>query len=213
MIERAAIKEIIDSQRKDKIPMEHYMAHLKDYDPLEMARKSTCPYDEQRHCFTVNVMDDWYEVSYPEGIITHKGAAPCEDMHLMTLILRYLENAREMAPTGKNINYRDVPGGNHYYKTFEGRCIKRLAFSFGNDLEKFEAVMQQTKSERVHYGDLAYRFCFMGNRYVTAILWMGDDEFPPQAQILFDENITAAFDAEDMAVVGDVFIGWLKNKQ
>ena len=46
--------------------------------------------------------------------------------------------------------------------------------------------------------------------YLTLILWNGDDEFPPDAQILYDSDITDAFDAEDLAVMGDLFIPRLR---
>jgi hypothetical protein len=43
------------------------------------------------------------------------------------------------------------------------------------------------------------------------ILWEGDDEFPPSAQILFSDNFPVSFQAEDMAVMGDVIIGAMKS--
>ena len=42
------------------------------------------------------------------------------------------------------------------------------------------------------------------------ILWEGDEEFPPSSQILFSDNFPVAFQAEDMAVVGDISINMLK---
>ena len=42
------------------------------------------------------------------------------------------------------------------------------------------------------------------------ILWAGDDEFPPSSQILFSDNFPNAFQAEDMAVVGDITITMIK---
>jgi len=42
------------------------------------------------------------------------------------------------------------------------------------------------------------------------ILWEGDEEFPPSAQILFEDNFPYAYQAEDMAVAGDVSITTLK---
>ena len=43
------------------------------------------------------------------------------------------------------------------------------------------------------------------------ILWEGDEEFPPSSQILFSDNFPISFQAEDMAVMGDVIIGSLKS--
>ncbi|MDO5332124.1 MAG: DUF3786 domain-containing protein, partial [Bacillota bacterium] len=47
---------------------------------------------------------------------------------------------------------------------------------------------------------------------VRLIIWEGDDEFAPQAQVLFSDNFPKAFAAEDIAVVGDVLINALKGK-
>ena len=49
------------------------------------------------------------------------------------------------------------------------------------------------------------------NYHIQLILWEGDDEFPPSSQILFSDNFPASFEAEDMAVMGDVIIGSLKS--
>ncbi len=43
-----------------------------------------------------------------------------------------------------------------------------------------------------------------------AYLWTGDDEFPPASQILFEDNFPYAYQAEDLAVVGDISITTLK---
>ena len=43
------------------------------------------------------------------------------------------------------------------------------------------------------------------------MLWAGDEEFPPSSQILFSDNFPLSFEAEDLAVVGDIAIGTLKK--
>lgn len=61
-------------------------------------------------------------------------------------------------------------------------------------------------------GDKAYKFPFMNETYMAFIIWEKDEEFPPAANILFDQNIQFYFDAEDLAVVPDVAIDIIKNK-
>jgi hypothetical protein len=45
---------------------------------------------------------------------------------------------------------------------------------------------------------------------MSIIVWPGDEEFPSSAQILFDDNVPAAFSAEDLAIFGEVALGRLK---
>ena len=43
------------------------------------------------------------------------------------------------------------------------------------------------------------------------ILYLGDEEFPPNAQILFSDNFRYAFTAEDLANVGDIVLNRMKK--
>ena len=47
---------------------------------------------------------------------------------------------------------------------------------------------------------------------IRLIVWEGDDEFPPNAQILFSDNFPQAFSAEDRTVVGDIVISDIKRR-
>ncbi|MEG0377646.1 MAG: DUF3786 domain-containing protein, partial [Eubacterium sp.] len=177
----------------------------------EIAEKSTCPYDGEKGLFTVTLMGQMYKVKYPEGDVLLADEKEFDDYKSMTMILRYLLNAQGMPPMGTTVAYRDISGGNHYFKSFEGRCLKRFAFTFNYDVKGLKHAMEKLKAEPKSFGDLSYCFEFIDNMYLTVILWLGDDEFPPEAQILFDRNITSGFDAEDLAVMGDIFIPALKR--
>ena len=59
-------------------------------------------------------------------------------------------------------------------------------------------------------GDIAYEVEIFPEYKIQMILWEGDEEFPPSSQILFSDNFPVSFQAEDMAVMGDVIIGSLK---
>ncbi|MCL2879589.1 MAG: DUF3786 domain-containing protein, partial [Treponema sp.] len=103
---------------------------------------------------------------------------------------------------------------NVYYRNFEGRCLKRCASAFGRDIPAFRALIKKKpwlKAEPLDNGDAGYRFEFINGLYINLILWEGDDEFPPQAQMLFDDNFVFAFTAEDIAAVGDVMAERLRG--
>lgn len=201
----------IEEKRKDKIPYEHYKSLLKDNDPQEISKLSTCPYDEAAKTFLVTVMGAPYQVAYPQGDVTDSDGQDFDNYKLKTMILRYLINAKGVPATGQTIAYRDVSGGNVYFACFEGRCLKRFAFTFNYDVEGLKKAMASIDAQPLTTGDLSWRFEVINNMFMTVILWLGDDEFPPEAQILFDANFPSAFSAEDMAVMGDIFIPILKE--
>jgi hypothetical protein len=184
---------------------------LKDFDPEIISQKSFCPFDKETCMFRITLMGTPYLVAYPQGDVTDAAGADFDNYKLKTMILRYLINAKGVKATGETIAYRDVSGGNIYYPCFEGRCLKRFAFTFNYNLEGLKKAMAVLNAEPQTIGDLSWRFEFINNMFMTAILWIGDDEFPPEAQILFDANFPSAFSAEDMAVMGDIFIPALKE--
>ena len=103
-----------------------------------------------------------------------------------------------------------MPWGEVYLRQFDGRCIKRLAFSYGSRLGVFRKIMEHIGALPVSHGDAAYEVEIYPGYQVQMILWEGDEEFPPSSQILFSDNFPVSFAAEDMAVMGDVIIGSLK---
>lgn len=112
---------------------------------------------------------------------------------------------------GKFLTYREMPWGSVYNDNFTGRCIKRLAFAYGNSQEQFAGIMEALGARRIKGGDIAYELELLNGLLIHYLLWAGDDEFPPSSQILFSDNFSSAFTAEDMAVVGDVTINAMKE--
>ena len=46
---------------------------------------------------------------------------------------------------------------------------------------------------------------------IRFLLWLGDEEFPPNGQILFSDNFRYAFTAEDLANAGDIVLTRMKK--
>ena len=72
--------------------------------------------------------------------------------------------------------------------------------------------MENLKGIRKEYGDAAYEFNFLEGLRLCFVLWAGDEEFPPSAQILFSDNFPLAYAAEDAAYIGDVVLDYMKKQ-
>jgi hypothetical protein len=138
---------------------------------------------------------------------------PLRDPAEKILLNRYLCEGRYVPGRGEQLSYNEVPSGSLYYRNFEGRCLKRAAFAFGNDPALFRRIVEGLPGLRfaaLGKGDAGYRFEFLNGLFMSLLIWAGDEEFPPSAQMLFDDNFVLAFAAEDLAVVGEVVIRRLK---
>lgn len=201
---------------KERLPWEHYLSQYQESDPKEIAARLGISYDEEQKYFTLKFLGTVYQISWPDFQVSHEaddmGFYPLETMtYARTLTIRFLLNGAEASGTGKFKTCREMPWGEVYLRQFDGRCIKRLAFSYGNRIKDFQAIMEHMHCVPVKHGDIAYQLEIFPDYLVQMILWEGDDEFPPSSQILFSDNFPISFQAEDMAVMGDVIIGSLKS--
>ena len=201
---------------KERLPWEHYLSQYQESDPKEIAARLGISYDEEQKYFTLKFLGTVYQISWTDFQVSHEaddmGFYPLETMtYARTLTIRFLLNGAASTGTGKFKTYREMPWGEVYLRQFDGRCIKRLAFSYGNRIKDFQAIMEHMHCVPVKHGDIAYQLEIFPDYLVQMILWEGDDEFPPSSQILFSDNFPISFQAEDMAVMGDVIIGSLKS--
>lgn len=206
-----------DKDSKERVPFAHYLEEYQKLDPTETAARTGIPYDSEKAAFGIRFLQQEYLVSWPDFVIGKRDrkngqySALIETIPAKILVIRFLCKGAASVSTGKFLTYREVPWGEFYFKPFEGRCLKRLAYGYGSKPEFFAAQMEKIGSEKLDSGDVSYEFEFLNNHFVRFILWTGDDEFPPSAQILYSDNFLLSFSAEDLAVVGDVSIGTLKK--
>ena len=200
---------------KEQRPYEYYLKTYQEIDPKEISERTGFFYDEEKKVFTVVFMGSTYEISFPDYKISHKedekGVYPLEEaMNAKIFMVRYLSEKAKTLSSGKFLTYREVPWGEVYFRQFQGRCLMRLAFSYGNKLEAFKKVMTAMGAKPLEQGDCAFELEFMEGFFIRLILWEGDDEFPPSSQILFSDNFAVTFAAEDLAVAGDIWINMMK---
>ena len=206
--------EVINN--KDELPFRHYAGLFREADPLEISVRTGVPYDETRGVFMLTLMTGVYEITHPEysvrflsGEADRLSGYPSGQI----LTLRYLTHGQLIRSSGTFLAYQENPWGEVYLRNFTNRCINRLAFTFAGKGDLVARKMAVLHGTPYNKGDFGWEFEFMPGLSVRFAVWNADDEFPPSAQILFSDNFRYAFDAEDMAFVGDVFIKILSGVQ
>jgi hypothetical protein len=196
---------------KEEISFEHYLIQYQALDPQEASKRCFIPYDPETGLFSFRMMGREMTLSFPDCTLTAPDLGPKELMPAKILMVRYLTEGKFVPYSGEFKAYRDMPWGDVYSANFHGRCILRLAFSFGTNPQGFARAMKQCSAVPSDMGDWSYTVEFLSGLFLKFIIWEGDEEFPPSSQIMFSDNFPAAFTAEDMAVVGDISIGMLKR--
>ncbi len=200
--------EIVDN--KVGVPMEHYKAVFAAADPAAMSERSCVPYADGR--FSLTLLGRPVTVSWPDMVsrFADDGAETASNTRI--LLARLLLEGTLVESRGQLLAYTDMPWGNVYAQQFRGRCIARLAGAYGSSLPAFEEAAARVSGVPADNGDRSFDLPFLPGLTVRLILWEGDEEFRPTAQILFSDNFSAAFRAEDIAVVGDVLLNAMKGR-
>ncbi len=197
---------IYGKNNKEELPLEHYLARYRQGDPEEMAARCQVPFDGS--AFGLTLLGQHFSASFPDYAVTGDRAATNQER---ILFLRYLLDGRYAPFGGQHLTYREFPWGEVYLQQFTGRCIKRFAFTYGAKPALLRQVMAKLPAVPVERGDVGFRVTLMDELTIDLILWLGDDEFPPNGQILFSDNFRYAFTAEDMANIGDIVLGRMKQ--
>ena len=196
---------------KTEIPLSHYRSRFAQAEPGEIAERTGAAFDAESGVFTMRMLGQRVCVAWPDGTLSFPDSARTISDYSSILLLRYLLEAHPAEGTGKFLAYQEMPWGDVYFTQFRGRCILRLAFGFGKDPERFSRACEALGGFSVKMADRAYEIPFLEKLRVRLLLWEGDDEFQPSAQILFSDDFPLSFTAEDMAVVGDVLITEMKK--
>ena len=103
-----------------------------------------------------------------------------------------------------------MPWGEMYIKPYTGRVLTRAAFTFGTRVKAFRAAAKKLGAVELPHGDAGFQFDLIGPYRMQILVWEGDDEFPPNAQVLYSENFADGFAPEDRVVAGDILISTIK---
>jgi len=199
---------------KEMVPFEHYVGLYAKIDPRQAAERCGVRYDPVTQSFRMRLFYVDYELTWPAFSIRSddENGFALTNLPAQMLLIRYLLEGRQSVGTGAFLPYREMPWGEVYLKPFTGRCLNRAAFTFGVHLGRFERAMATLPAIKLDKGDAAYQLEVMPGYDVRLIVWEGDEEFPPNSQILFSDNFPQAFSAEDRTVVGDIMISDIKRR-
>ena len=193
---------------KEEVPFAHYEELFRKLDPSEAAERTGTKWDGKE--FYVNLLGAEYAISHPEYAIRAVDGGKLPPLPTQTFLLRYLLESKSAAWAGEWKTFREMPWGEMYIKPYTGRVLTRAAFTFGTRVAAFRAAAEKMGAAPVKHGDAGFQFDLVGDYKMQILVWEGDDEFPPNAQVLYSDNFADGFAAEDRVVAGDILISTIK---
>ena len=194
---------------KEEVPFAHYEAQFRSLDAAEAATRTGAKWDGKE--FYVNLLGREYAISHPDYAIRALDGGAVPPLPTQTFLLRYLLESKQVAWAGAWKTFREMPWGEMYSKPYTGRVLTRAAFTFGTRVAAFRAACEKMGARKLTHGDAGYEFGLIGGYRMQILVWEGDDEFPPSAQVLYSDNFADGFAAEDRVVAGDILISIVKS--
>ena len=195
---------------KEQVPFEYYEGLFRDLVPEDAtARLADVRWDGKE--FYVNLLGREYAIAHPEYAIRVFDGGAIPKLPVQTFLLRYLLEGKTVADDGQWKTFREMPWGELYIKPYTGRVLTRAAYTFSFKLDAFRKAAEKMGATPVKHGDAGFLFDLIGGYQMQIMIWAGDEEFPPNAQILYSDNFAEGFAAEDRVVAGDILITAIKS--
>ena len=191
---------------KEEVPFSYYAEAFSKADPELIATRLGIPF--AGGVFRLTLLGREYEIPHPLG--EDAPIVPDCAIPVQTFLLRYLLEAETVSWAGEWKTFREMPWGELYIKPYTGRVLTRAAFTFGTRVEKFRAACEKLGGAALKHGDAGFEFDFIGPYKMRILVWAPDEEFPPNAQVLYSDNFAGGFAAEDRVVAGDILISHIK---
>ena len=195
---------------KEEVPFSYYEEKFKELNPEEaLSRLPDTAWDGRE--FSLTLLGRKYFISHPDYAIRAEDGGRLPPLPVQTFLLRYLLESKTVAWTGQWKTFREMPWGELYITPYTGRVLTRAAYTFGMRLDTFRAACEKMGANKLPHGDAGYLFSFIGGYEMQILVWAGDEEFPPSAQVLYSDNFAEGFAPEDRVVAGDILISVIKS--
>jgi len=130
---------------------------------------------------------------------------PSKD-YISIIVLHYLaKSLKGLLPLQNEwVSFKELPGGEGYYPTFKKRVIDVIKEKYGDSPERLAGLVERFKAKRTEVADVSVALEPLEGVPLLITLWRGDDEFGPEANVLFDKSITDIFETEDIVVLAEI---------
>lgn len=170
----------------DKIHFED----LAKCDPVDICRQTLCKYDDVNKKYTMSAWGDDYNI-YPSEFkidcIKSGNYDPNELFYLF--VIYYLLNFKDIKITKEWISEKDIPGGTTFFRGPHEIPTDLISKRYKNNIKEFRKKCIELGGIELDLADAAYRFEIVPQIPVAVLYWEGDEDFFPEAKILYDKTI------------------------
>ena len=166
---------------------------LRELDPADVCRNAMVGFDNLSGLYLIKSFGMDLSID-PKTNSIHTDA-PEGDLLLKKLgyfsvlsILWYMTSARDIPLSNRLVQPANLKGGHIFFRGTHVLPLDKLALRYTHDAEAFLKRGAALGGRQLNYGDASVQLFPFPRIPVVIILWRGDEEFPPRADLLFDST-------------------------
>jgi hypothetical protein len=185
-------------------------AKLQTLKPSKLVMYSGCEEDADGS-FRLTFFWQEYVISGDDFTVRRADTGEEPSSFTKSLLLTYLVTADGTTPSGRWIGFRELPDGMFYTQAFQGytgvRLVRELEGEPGGGVEAFRRAADSLEGEPFEFGDAGFSFPVFPRVRLGLTYWEGDDEFPSQARVLFEDSAAHYMSTDGLAILGSQLVG------
>jgi hypothetical protein len=179
---------------------------LRQVKPGKLVLRSGCELDADGN-FRLAFFWREYAVSSDDFAVRRTDTGEEVSSFTQSLILTYLVTADGTTPSSRWIGFRELPDGMFYTQAFQGYSGDRLVRELPGGFEAFRRAAEALGGEPLALGDAGYAFTVLPRIHLAVVYWEGDEEFPSQARVLFEDTAACYLPTDGLAILGSQLVG------
>jgi hypothetical protein len=170
---------------------------LEKLDPVQVCRRAGCRFDEAKGALELSAWSDVYKVfPHRREIECLRGEGPGPHSYFSVFLIHYLISTPGTDPVGEWISEKDIPGGSTFFRGPHQIPTGMISGRYGNDIQAFGEECQRLGGIPLSLADAAFSFHVAPRTPVAVLYWQGDDDFGPEAKVLFDRSLASYLAAD-----------------
>lgn len=193
-------------QRMDKLAprIEEARRRLRALTPEEIVERSGCVLAEDGR-YRLDFAGRAYTID--QAFVVRRADTGDEaPAFIQSIILMYLATADGTPPFAHWISFHELPDGQFYEQAFRGYSGEELVRGLNGDIEAFQRASLKLHGEPIGLGDAAFAFRILPRLRLAVVMYAGDEDFPPQARVLFEATAPHYLSTDGLAILGGQLI-------
>jgi hypothetical protein len=179
---------------------------LSGIQPGKLVLRSGCERDADGN-FRLAFLGQEYVIASGDFTVCRADTGEETSSFTQSLVLTYLATADGTTPSRRWIGFRELPNGMFYAQAFESYSGNRLVRELAGGIEAFRRAAETLGGESLEIGDAGYVFAALPRVHLALVYWEGDEEFPSQARVLFEDTAACYMPTDGLAILGSQLVG------